>query len=195
MAKYEITERANLSVQDDDKLQQLMLNALDGDKAAYKSVLDSVAMRVRRYMARRMDHGPLAGDIEDIVQLVLIAVHDKRDSYDRTRPFMPWVFGIARYKLLEHLRANRRRLKDVNIDEIAHSLDVADLTTSDPATRHDVASMLDKLADGPREAVVLTKLEGRTSQEVARQTGLTATAVKVRVHRAMKALQRMAKED
>lgn len=190
-----MTERAKLSVQDDDKLQQLMLNALDGDKTAYKTVLDTVAARVRRYIARRLDHGPLAGDIEDIVQIVLMAVHDKRDTYNRMRPFMPWVFGIARYKLLEHLRANRRRLKDVNIDDIAHSLNVADMTTPDPTTRHDVASMLDKLADGPREAVALTKLEGRTSQEVAQQTGLTATAVKVRVHRAMKALQRMAKED
>ena len=184
-----------VSADDDDELKRLMALGLDGDKAAYMAVLSAVAVRVRHYMARRLDHGPLANDIEDLVQVVLIGLHEKRATYDRNRPLMPWVYGIARYKLLEHLRASRRRLKDLGLNDIEAVLEIAEAPATDPAARHDVGKMLDKLAKGPREAVVATKLEGRTSQEVAAASGLTATALKVRVHRAMKALQRMAKED
>ncbi len=194
-----MSERLKVGTINDEKLQLLVAAALDGDAAAYRFVLRMVADRVRSFVGRRLDHGALADDVEDVVQLVLLAVHEKRDTYDRTRPFMPWVYGIARYKLLEHLRAHHRRLKMVSFDERADlNFDdgsVDGLSELDPAARHDVAVLLEKLADGPREAVVLTKLEGCSVDEAAQKTGLSPTAVKVRVHRAMKALRKMAKED
>ncbi len=184
-----------MTANNDDELKRLMALGLDGDKAAYKAVLSAVAAHVRRYMARRLDHGPLANDVEDLVQIVLIALHEKRATYDQTRQVMPWVYGIARYKLLEHLRASRRRLKDIGYDDIDAVLDIVEAPATDPTAKHDVGKMLDSLPDGTREAIMLTKIEGRSTQEVATRTGLTTTAVKVRVHRAMKTLQRMAKED
>lgn len=177
---------------DDEELRRLMIAALGGDRAAYHAALAAIAVRVRRYVARRLDHSALSGDVEDVVQNVLIAVHDRRDTYDPSRPFMPWVYGISRYKLLSHLRSSRGRFSEVALGDFEETL--VDDTTVDasPAAKHDTATMLGQLPSGQREVLMMTKIQGLSINEAAAATGLSAGAVKLRVHRAMKALKQLA---
>ena len=52
------------------------------------------------------------------MQETLLAMHNKRDTYDPGQPVTPWMFAIARYKLVDLLRgrAGREALHDP-IDE------------------------------------------------------------------------------
>src|SRR5271168_653646 len=82
-----------------------MLAALAGDAAAYRMLLTGLTRHLRGYYARRLD--PAAA--EDAVQESLIAIHARRATYDPAQPFTAWVYGIARYKLIDEFRRSKRR--------------------------------------------------------------------------------------
>lgn len=183
-----------MSAVDDEELRRSMVAGLGGDSAAYHAALAAIAVRIRRYVSRRLDHGSLSGDVEDVVQTVLIALHSRRDTYDPSRPLMPWVYGIARYKLLSHLRSSRGRLAEITLNDFEETLSDDASANVSPAAAHDTATMLNTLPSGQREALVMTKIQGLSVNEAAAATGLSEGAVKLRVHRAMKALRRLARD-
>ncbi len=158
-----------------------MLAALVGDAAAYRMLLQGLTRHLRGYYARRL--GPAAA--EDAVQETLIAIHSRRATYDSTRPFTAWVYGIARYKLVDEFRRNKRNAA-VPLDE-AGELFVADEAEAASAKR-DVEKLLAKLPAAKRELVRAIKLEGHSIADEAARTGMSETSVKVTVHRALKTL-------
>src|ERR1700761_9558585 len=80
---------------------RMMAAAQAGDADAYKTLLAELVLWLRRYYARRLPPAM----IEDAVQDVLLAVHEKRHTYDPSRPFGPWLAAIARYKWIDRLRS------------------------------------------------------------------------------------------
>ncbi len=158
-----------------------MLAALQGDAALYQMLLRDLTRHLRGYYMRRL--GPDAA--EDAVQETLIAIHTRRGTYDPARPFTAWVYGIARYKLIDVFRRERRR-QTVPLDA-AGDLFAAD-ETEEAGVKRDVEKLLAKLPEAKRNLVRAVKLEGESIADTAARTGLSETSVKVTVHRALKAL-------
>jgi RNA polymerase sigma-70 factor (ECF subfamily) len=158
-----------------------MLAALGGDASQYRMLLGALTRHLRSYFARRLDHGAA----EDAVQETLIAIHRKRATYDPALPFTAWVYGIARYKLVDEFRRVKRRAT-VPLDE------ASDLFAQDEAeaqtARRDVSKLLAKLSPAKRQLVRDIKIDGVSIAEAAARTGLSESAVKVTVHRAIKSL-------
>ena len=103
---------------DEIELKRLMLASQRGDAAAYRALLARLAPRLRGYYKRRLAaSGRSAEEAEDLVQETLLAIHLKRQTYDPTALFTPWLHGIARYKLIDYLRSNRMSRRDVPIDD------------------------------------------------------------------------------
>jgi RNA polymerase sigma-70 factor, ECF subfamily len=129
------------------------------------------------------------GDAEDLVQGTLIALHTRRHTYDRSELFTPWVQAIARYKLIDYLRRTRASAREVEVEE-AEGLWAAD---SEGATdsSFDLEGLLSHVSPKAREAIRLMKLEGLSVSETAARTGMSASAVKVSVHRGLKLLSRL----
>jgi RNA polymerase sigma-70 factor (ECF subfamily) len=159
-----------------------MLAGLAGDAAAYRRLLAALSGHLRSFFARRV--GPNAA--EDMVQETLIAIHTKRETYDPGLPLTAWVYGIARYKLIDEYRREKRR-PSVPLDE-APELFAHDEVESAGA-RRDVEKLLAKLPAAKRALVRAIRLEGQSVAETAARTGLSESAVKVGVHRAIKSLQ------
>jgi RNA polymerase sigma-70 factor (ECF subfamily) len=159
-----------------------MLKSLMGDANAYRMLLKALAGHLRAFFARRVGWAAA----EDLVQETLIALHAKRETYDPALPFTAWVYGIARYKLIDEYRREKRRAA-VPLDE-APALFAADEAEAAGA-RRDVEKLLAKLPEGKRALLKAIKLDGVTVAEAARQSGLSETAAKVTVHRALKSLQ------
>jgi len=88
---------------DDDSLRRAMGRALDGDKPAYRLVLDLSRDWLLAYYRRRVPPAM----IDDLVQDTLLSVHSKRQSFDPSRPYLPWLAAIARYRWVEALRRMR----------------------------------------------------------------------------------------
>jgi RNA polymerase sigma-70 factor (ECF subfamily) len=161
-----------------------MLAARGGDAAAYRALLAALAPHLRAYFARRVG----GADAEDLVQETLIAIHTKRATYDISLPFTAWLHAVARYKMIDHFRrAGLRRTLPI---EEAESV-VAGEDFESVAARRDVEKLLDRLPKAKRELLRQVKIEGLSTAEAASRSGLSESAVKVGVHRALKALSAM----
>jgi RNA polymerase sigma-70 factor, ECF subfamily len=176
----------------EEELRGLMLRALDGNAQAYQQVLQGASTLVRAYLRRRLTRAP--DEIEDLLQETLLAIHTKRHTYRREEPFTPWLYAIARYKMIDCLRrrAQHEALNDPFDD------DVEWLAADDAeagASRKDLAVMLDALPVNQRLSIQHTKLQGLSVAEAAALTGMSVSAIKVGVHRGMKALANMWKEQ
>ena len=164
------------------QLKALMLSALGGNAAAYRALLTALGELLRRYYARRLGD---AASAEDLVQETLIAVHTRRATYDTSLPFTPWLYAVARYKLLDHLRHGRVRTA-VPLDE------AGDLFAEDESeaalARRDLDRLLELLPAATREAIRQVKIEGLSTAEAAERSGRSEIAVRVGIHRGLKAL-------
>ena len=158
-----------------------MLAGMAGDASAYRKLLSALTGHLRAYYARRV--GPTVA--EDLVQESLIAMHSRRATYDPAQPFTAWVYGIARYKLIDEYRREKRRAA-VPLDE-APDLFAHDETEAAIASR-DVEKLLARLPEAKRNLVRDIKLKGLSVSEAAAASGLSESAVKVTVHRALKSL-------
>ncbi|MBB5391263.1 RNA polymerase sigma-70 factor (ECF subfamily) [Herbaspirillum sp. SJZ130] len=169
----------------EERLRTLLLAGLEGNADAYRNFLSELSGRLRAFLRKRLQH--MQDEVEDIVQETLLAVHNARHTYRADQPLTAWVHAIARYKLMDFLRARSRReaLNDPLDDE--HELFAA--CDEEPAqARRDVGSLLDLLPDKQRLPIVHVKLEGLSVAETAQLTGMTESAVKVGIHRGLKAL-------
>jgi RNA polymerase sigma-70 factor (ECF subfamily) len=170
----------------DARLRELMVAAQGGDAQAYGGFLRDLTPFLRAYFRRRLQ--ALPNDVEDLVQETLLAVHNSRHTYDAAQPVGIWAHAIARYKMVDLLRARagREALHDP-LDEEGAEL----LTEAEPAAaeaRRDLKVLLQQLPDKQRLPIEYVKIEGLSVAEAARRTGLSESAVKVGVHRGLKAL-------
>ena len=170
------------------ELRDLFLQALAGDDAAYRVFLQRLAGHLRSFLGRRLFGWP--DDVEDLVQECLLAIHNKRHTYEAAQPLSAWVHAIARHKLIDLLRARsvREALHDP-LDDVADDLFAASDLDAHEA-RRDVMGLLEHLPDKQRLPILHVKLEGLSVAETARRTGLSESAVKVGIHRGLKALAR-----
>lgn len=170
----------------EDELHALWLLAEHGDAVCYARALKAISEYLRRFLKRRMQSQP--SDVEDLVQETLLAIHQKRHTYQAEQPFTAWMYAIARYKWIDHLRAHGRReaLHD-DIDDWSEVLSVSgDNEAAD--SQRDLGHMLTLLPEKQRLAIEHTKLQGLSITETASLTGQSEAAVKVNVHRGLKAL-------
>src|SRR5512144_3334095 len=101
----------------DENLEALMRRSLAGDQRAYAALLQQTARLLRPFLAKRLG---FADEVEDLMQEILLSVHKARHTYDGNRPYKPWVYAIAKFRLLDHLRTHYSdRLRHaVNFDEL-----------------------------------------------------------------------------
>jgi len=170
------------------RLHGLLLQGMAGDGAAYHAFLKDLSAHLRAYFRRRLTWLP--DDVEDLVQEVLLAVHNQRHTYEAEQLLTPWVHAIARYKLVDLLRrrADREALHEPLDDDLAI---FAASETEAAAARRDVAKLLEQLPEGQRLSIRLTKLDGLTVVEAAKASGMSESSIKVGVHRGLKALARL----
>ncbi|WJH41982.1 RNA polymerase subunit sigma [Aliirhizobium terrae] len=83
-----------------------------GERLVYETFLREFAVSLRHIARARLARLHLsAAEAEDVVQDVLIAVHSKRDQWDPSRPLMPWLNAITRYKMIDTARRLRRDVR------------------------------------------------------------------------------------
>jgi len=172
----------------EDRMRGLLLRSMAGDGAAYHAFLKELSAHLRAFLRRRLMRLP--DDVEDLVQETLLAVHNQRHTYEADQPLTAWVHAIARYKLIDLLR--RRADRDALHDPLDDDLAVFATSDTEAAdARRDVMKLLDQLPERQRLPIQYMKLEGLSVVEAARATGMSESAVKVGVHRGLKALAAM----
>ncbi len=170
----------------------LMRAAIRGDAAAYHRLLRELAPVLRAFAGRglaRHRHG--SEDVEDVVQETLLALHLKRGTWDERQPFSPWLYAIARNKLIDNLR-RRGRQSHLAIDDIG---ELPGAAAQAELNGVDAERLISRLNGRQREIVVAISIEGASARQVAERLGMTEGAVRVALHRALRSLAKAFQAD
>ncbi len=171
----------------------LMRAAMAGDEAAYRTFLTAVTPFIRAAARRNLSRFGLgASEAEDVVQDTLLAIHLKRQTWDQGRPIGPWIAAIARNKFIDLMR-RRGRDAQVPIEDMAERLASEEGEASLDA--YDVNRMLDNLSERQRSVVRSLTLEGASVRQTAERLNMTEGAIRVTLHRAVKALAMIYREQ
>jgi len=182
---------------DDQRRAGQMAAAQAGDRTAYEALLRDCVPLIKAVAVRR---GVAADYVEDVVQDVLLTIHRARQTYDPGRSFNAWLRTIAARRAVDLLRRiGRQRAREVHspvdFESFANE-------SADPARQSGTAGagaiMREALATLPerqREAVEALVLEEQSLAEAAAVTRRSKGALKVNLHRALKALRRTFNSD
>ena len=169
------------------ELRALMTAGLNGDAAAHRALLERLSRHLRAYYVRKLSRiSRSAAEAEDLVQEALMAIHARRHTYDPGEPFTPWMHAIARYKLIDHLRHTKASMADVAIEEAGEVVARDDHAGAESTL--DLNRLLERLPERMRRAIRCMKLDGLSVAEAAALCGMSESAVKVSVHRGLKAM-------
>ena len=170
----------------EDEWTSLMRLAVSGDDAAYHRLLKAVTPVLRAAARRGLARsGQPVDQSEDIVQDILLAVHLKRHTWDANAPFAPWLFAIARNKLIDALRRRGRRIF-VNVDDFAET--IPDEPAAETVSANEVASLLQTLPARQREVLQSIAVESASIKDTAAKFTMSEGAVRVALHRALASL-------
>lgn len=174
-----------------------MAQYCDGDAGSFRALYALLAPRLLGYLAR-MTRDRAAAD--DLLQQTFFKVHRARAAYVRGADPVPWIYAIAHRTFLDEARG-RRRARVAVTDDGAPPEVPADITGATAGTQDDAderrartqatLAALQTLPPPQREAVILTKLDGKSITEAAEIAGTTPGAMKVRVHRGYLALRKL----
>ena len=177
----------------EDEWTGLMRRAISGDNGAYHRLLRSVTPVLRATARRGLSRaGQPVDQSEDIVQDILLAVHLKRHTWDTNAPFAPWLFAIARNKLIDLLRRKGRRVF-VDIDDFAETL--AGEPVPEAAQAGEVAAQLQTLPVRQREVLQSIAVESASIKETAKKFSMSEGAVRVALHRGLASLTARLREQ
>ena len=170
-----------------------MCAAMEGDACLYRGLLAEIAISVRVMARGALSRAGVGdADVEDIVQETLLAIHLKRETWDRAELLAPWVFAIARHKIVDALRRRGvRRAEPIEYFEET----LAAPETPDPHDRSDVERLMRELAPRQRAIVRALSLEGESVATTARRLAMSEGAVRVAFHRALKSLAEIWRES
>ena len=177
---------------DEHRWSALMVNAQSGNESDYRQLLKELANVIHKFLRSRFGNHHF---IEDCVQEALIAVHQARHTYDPQRPFRPWLFSIVRYKAIDTLRKQRTREKVVDLYKREQEILSQPGKQSIAQKEFFEGRLLESLSTQHKEVLVLTKIIGFSIAETAEKLGISESAVKVRVHRAIRKLQQSLQKD
>lgn len=177
---------------DDARWAALMLRAQDGDKVAYHQLLQEIAPYVRAISRRYLGRGE---DAEDAVQEVLLVVHGIRHTFERGRPFKPWLGTIASRRCIDLLRRRTHRARHelgdpTYVDEHAHGDPGPEATLAREHDAQRVRKAVDGMPPRQRQAIDLVRLKELSLNEASAHSKQSVGSLKVACHRAMTSLQR-----
>lgn len=170
------------SVVSDAHLKGLLRCGMTGDDRARDELLRLVRPLIRSFLRRRLQDE--TSDIDDLVQETLLALYTGQSTFDHSRPFSPWLFAIARRKLLDHFRRRRRY---IHLDGIEPQLVERGFEEASNS-RLDIQRLLQKLPRKQAETILATKILGKSVAEAAHDNDISVSDAKVSVHRGLNRL-------
>jgi len=167
------------------ELKQLAKASQEGDATAYRKLLQAITPLIRSFVRKSFRREEQQ---DDVVQDILMSIHRGLHTYLPEREFTSWMYAIAKFRVIDHLRVTYRfREREVLTDTFA---DKAENVTEDSDESNYLLAALEKLPAKYREAIKLTKLQELSVQEAAEKLQISESALKARCSRGYKMLRK-----
>lgn len=164
--------------------EELMERFCNGEHDAFEVLFARHAGRMQVFLTRMVRDGSLA---EDLLQTTFLSVIRARGRFERGTRFAPWLLTIAANAARDALR--RRRHIEAFSQESPSEPPSVPPGVGDPGIRKHIEEALQRLPVDQREAVVLSKVEGWSFEEIAALRGISVGAARVRAHRGYEKLR------
>ena len=178
VTKIQVTDKT-------DDLAALMRLAIEGDSNAYATILRETSRFLKPFLAKRLS---FTNEVDDLLQEILLSIHKARHTYDGNRPYKPWAYAIANFRLHDYLRAHYS-------DQLRHAIEISEAENNLPVhvtetviSYESITGEVQKLPEKQATILRLMHQDGYTAKEVAQKMGMKESAVKVAAHRAYKIL-------
>lgn len=172
--------------------ERLVTRVVAGDRRAFEALYDRYAATVFGLALKMLADREVA---EDAVQEIFWRVWRRLGSFDRSRAFAPWLFGIAHNYCIDELRRRKVRPQQVYEDDdhpilsdIPDDTDIGE-TAILTEQRQVIRSALEQLPEEQRQALLLAYFGGLTQQEIAAQLGNPLGTVKTRMRLGLQKLR------
>jgi RNA polymerase sigma-70 factor (ECF subfamily) len=170
----------------DQLLGELMKEAQGGNETSYQTLLSEVYMFLESYLNSKVYN---KSQVDDVLQEILLAVHNSRHTFDTSKSFMSWLLAISHYKITDHLRLQFKQKAQELEDSIVDTNPDALNALIDNQSFHILHQAINELDEKPKKIITLLKLEGLKISEVAIKLNLSESNVKVIAHRAYQGLE------
>lgn len=172
-----------------DLWSALAVRAQGGDKRAYTTLLRDITPLIRKVLAPSLANPDW---VDEVAQIILMSVHKALHTYDPKRPFRPWLMAIIKFRRTDFLRSHYRKAnRESSLDALeGDHYDILSVTSmGDAGESKDIEAALSKLSKKQKATLLMMKVQGYSAREVADAMGMSVSAVKVAVHRAVRALK------
>jgi RNA polymerase sigma-70 factor (ECF subfamily) len=173
---------APATIEDDRALVQ----AARADLRAFNGLYERHVTSVYRYLLVRVGN---VADAEDLTSQTFLVAMENLDKYKGERPFLAWLFGIARHKVADKYRRQKPELMLETAADLADPRDDPDDLVSQKLQIEAVAQKLQTLSPDRAEAISLRLFGGLDIPEIARLMRKQEPAVRMLLHRGLQDLQ------
>jgi len=174
-----------------DEDHDLIARCKTGDERAFEDLVHKYQQTVFNLVFHHLGH---RADLEDVAQKVFIKVYLSLGRFDNKRPFFPWLYRIVRNQCYDELRQLRRSkvrtFTDLSLEEVETierligQGEVAPRSDDERKEMHDLLfTLLDRLPEKQRTAVILRDLEEIPYDKMAQTLGWTEQAARLKVFR------------
>ena len=169
-----------------EDLANLLKESLDGNKNAYRKLLETISILLENYLNKRIFD---KDDKEDILQEILVSFHSARHTYILEKPFFPWLFGIAKNHLNRYYHFKSKKQNEILNFEM-NQFPKIETEEIDSTQMDSLLIELKNLPERQKKIITLLKFQGKSIEQVAKIMNLSNNNVKVIAHRGYEKLKR-----
>lgn len=174
-----------------DQLSRLMAEAQSGQSDSYHKLLSQISVILSKFLSRRIGS---YHDREDVLQEILLAIHNSRHTYLPSKSFYPWMYAIAKNILVKYYKKIHKQNSRIIEAEI-QSLTAIEKIESDEIERtNEIIRLINDLPGKQKRIIQMLKIQGFSIRQVADKLNLSEANVKVIAHRGYHALRSKAKK-
>lgn len=181
----------NSMAEKQDPISRLMEEAQSGRSDSYRILLNQISITLSKFLANRIGS---FDDREDVLQEILLAIHNSRHTYLPSKPFYPWMYAIAKNILVKYYKKIHKQNSKIIEAEI-QSLTAVEKIESDEIDRtNEIIRLINDLPGKQKRIIQMLKIQGFSIKQTAAKLNLSEANVKVIAHRGYHTLRRLAKK-
>tara|TARA_Y100001970_G_scaffold293364_1_gene439700 strand:- start:2533 stop:3159 length:627 start_codon:yes stop_codon:yes gene_type:complete len=170
----------------DKQWSQLMKQVQQGNEKSYQLLLEDITVIIKKFITNKLF---IKDDCDDLVQSILISIHESRQSFNTDQSFSNWFFAIARYKLADYYTLEKKRTTIKHHKELkTNQQDYSD----NIEIKDELNQLLSILSEHEKQIIIFSKIHGYSLKHIASLLNKTESSIKISIHRSIKKLQKQA---
>lgn len=174
----------NLNSKTDEELMQLYQQ---GTEQAFETLYRRHSSKVLGFLISKLRNKEKA---HDVFQNVFVKVHKSKHLYNKSLPFLPWLFTITQNILIDEIRKTSKEKLHMGIDD----LELVATQVQSPNEMSQVTPYFEALPDGQKKAIELRYVEEKTFQEISKTLGTSEVNVRKLISRGVHRLKELLRE-